>query len=858
MSLPTIGTGFSPSTPSADAGFQNAIPRGDNGSPLEKFSFEVPNTGIAAVKTANYTAVAGDCGKLLSFEDSSPVSAHTLTLPSAAPFAQWVVKVQNIGTAVLTISRNGLLIDGAATNLTLAQNCGMDIFTDGVNYFTERGAAALPSGPANEVLATPDGSSGPVAVRALVANDIPSLPESKITNLTADLAAKASIAGVQQEAYVYAADTGAANAYAVTLSPAPTIVAGSEVVFLAAHACTGASTLAVNGGSPIAIKKAVSTALATGDILVGQIVTVKFDGTNWQLGGSSSGGGGTTFGTDLATIDATHQKVLGLNTTPLDTTVSLTDGMTWQYNATSGKWVPVFDRATRPVSAVVGKPGAAQLVLIYTVEATETFPANFTAPQSYGSVGTNPTATAVYIVFKNATNVGTVTISTSGVFTFATTSGAAFTLNAGDRLTMVAPGSQDATLSDVGITLVGTRGSVSASISAPPPVITWRGAYSGSTAYNLYDEVSYLGSSYICIAATTGNLPTNASFWNLVASAGTNGTNGTNGQILIVDAQNETYTYAVDTGSANTYAIALFTAPGSYVAGLTVEFKIATANTGASTLNVNGLGAKNLTKNGTVALALGDLTVGKVVTAVYDGTQFQLQGVGGSSGGIVGVPTTIPGLDFWCDASQLTGFSSGNAVNSWENLIGGPAVSANGTSPTYQAGVINSLPVVRFAGAGNFSSVMPNVVLAREMSFFCVLKISSLSQAYSAVFSSNQASAIQYFIKSNGKTAFYTAGANYDGTGAATLTTSNFYVISVVNGPIGMATRVALAADASSSSTGFQSTGTTSLLGTIGNDPNNSPRAFSGDIAEIIIYKRGLSTSEVSTIENYLKTKYGL
>jgi hypothetical protein len=100
-----------------------------------------------------------------------------------------------------------------------------------------------------------------------------------------------------------------------------------------------------------------------------------------------------------------------------------------------------------------------------------------------------------------------------------------------------------------------------------------------------------------------------------------------------VDAQNETYSYAVDTGSANTYAIALATAPSSYVAGLTVQFKIATANTGASTLNVNGLGAKSLTKNGTSALASADLTVGKVVTAVYDGTQFQLQGVGGGASG---------------------------------------------------------------------------------------------------------------------------------------------------------------------------------------------------------------------------------
>jgi hypothetical protein len=51
-------------------------------------------------------------------------------------------------------------------------------------------SAVQPSGPANEVLATPNGSSGTAALRALIAADIPSLPESKVTNLVADLAAK--------------------------------------------------------------------------------------------------------------------------------------------------------------------------------------------------------------------------------------------------------------------------------------------------------------------------------------------------------------------------------------------------------------------------------------------------------------------------------------------------------------------------------------------------------------------------------------------------------------------------------------------------------------------------------------------
>ncbi len=108
------------------------------------------------------------------------------------------------------------------------------------------------------------------------------------------LSSLATKSATQQGTYTYAADTGSANAYAVTLSPAPSIVAGSHVVFKAANANTGASTLAVNGGTATAITKEGATALASGDIAAGQIVEVVFDGTNFQMlasGASGSGGG---------------------------------------------------------------------------------------------------------------------------------------------------------------------------------------------------------------------------------------------------------------------------------------------------------------------------------------------------------------------------------------------------------------------------------------------------------------------------------------------------------------------------------------------------------------------------------------
>lgn len=62
---------------------------------------------------------------------------------------------------------------------------------------------------------------------------------------------------------------------------------------------------------------------------------------------------------------------------------------------------------------------------------------------------------------------------------------------------------------------------------------TWssaqKGTYSGATAYTIGDFVVYNGSSYTCIANTTGNLPTNGTYWALVVSTGTSGYSGYSG-----------------------------------------------------------------------------------------------------------------------------------------------------------------------------------------------------------------------------------------------------------------------------------------------------------------------------------------
>jgi hypothetical protein len=82
--------------------------------------------------------------------------------------------------------------------------------------------------------------------------------------------------------------------------------------------------------------------------------------------------------------------------------------------------------------------------------------------------------------------------------------------------------------------------------------------------------------------------------------------------------------YCADTSiTANTILCAPATTfPASYAAGQTIRVKIALTNTGPAVINVANLGNKSVTKNGTAALASGDLRGGGIYTLTYDGTGF--------------------------------------------------------------------------------------------------------------------------------------------------------------------------------------------------------------------------------------------
>ena len=93
---------------------------------------------------------------------------------------------------------------------------------------------------------------------------------------------------MQSEVVFGGVSTGAASAYTIANNPVyPTALSayrtGQIYTFLANHSNTGASTLNVDGQGAKAITKDVATPLIANDILSGQVVSVLYDGTRFQL-----------------------------------------------------------------------------------------------------------------------------------------------------------------------------------------------------------------------------------------------------------------------------------------------------------------------------------------------------------------------------------------------------------------------------------------------------------------------------------------------------------------------------------------------------------------------------------------------
>lgn len=109
---------------------------------------------------------------------------------------------------------------------------------------------------------------------------------------------------------------------------------------------------------------------------------------------------------------------------------------------------------------------------------------------------------------------------------------------------------------------------------------------------------------------------------SILAAAGISSDRTNNGQIVaaiesLIEVRSGNY--ALDTGVANAYVVALNPAIAAYTNGLSIRLKFAHSNTGAATINA-GAGVVPLLNDEGSALVAGDAPAGGVASAVYDAT----------------------------------------------------------------------------------------------------------------------------------------------------------------------------------------------------------------------------------------------
>lgn len=397
---------------------------------------------------------------------------------------------------------------------------------------------------------------------------------------------------IQDSAFVYGGTSGgAANVQTLTLTPAITAyAAGQEFSFIAGFSNSGTTTLNVNGvGAKNVFNSVTNAALVGGEIVAGRAYKVIYDGTQFQLFNAaninSSAWAGTTGGTSTA-----------YTLTPSPAIAAYTTGQVFRFiaNASNGA------NPTLAVSGLVAK--------------------NIVDNTSGSAIGANRfVANKTYAVVYDGTQFRLLDdagdVQNGGSVYGATSGGAANaqTLTLSPAITAYAAGQRFSFLA-------GFTNTAAATLNV-----------NGVGAKNIFNAATGA-------AIGAGEVVSGRAYDVLY--------DGTQFQLLndITPVQNQDYIWLGTTGGAASVQTASATpAITAYKAGQLFRFISGFNNGGATTLNINGLGAKNIYDIKTNAALKGSqMIAGYAYMVLYDGTQFLL--LNAYTGWVSWTPTITQGV----------------------------------------------------------------------------------------------------------------------------------------------------------------------------------------------------------------------
>lgn len=156
------------------------------------------------------------------------------------------------------------------------------------------------------------------------------------------------------------------------------------------------------------------------------------------------------------------------------------------------------------------------------------------------------------------------------------------------------------------------------SASAGRVLLLFKGVYDGSVTYEPMDVVEYGVSSYVCLEETTGNIPTNTAYWQVLAKGISN---------MSPEAIGIGYGVSSDTGSSRTAVLTDYNLTPNGIVAVSFASDVP-AN---ATLNINSQGAKAIYYRGS-ALVANVIRGGDTVTFGYDGTRYNVLCIDGGAG----------------------------------------------------------------------------------------------------------------------------------------------------------------------------------------------------------------------------------
>lgn len=156
------------------------------------------------------------------------------------------------------------------------------------------------------------------------------------------------------------------------------------------------------------------------------------------------------------------------------------------------------------------------------------------------------------------------------------------------------------------------------SASAGRVLLIFKGDYESATTYKPLDVVIYGVNSYVCLLQSTGNVPTNTTYWQILAKGISN---------MSPEAIGIGYGLSQNSGASKTATLADYTLTINGIVAVTFAEDVP-AN---ATLNINSQGAKPIYYRGS-ALVANVIRGGDTVTFAYDGTHYDILCIDGGAG----------------------------------------------------------------------------------------------------------------------------------------------------------------------------------------------------------------------------------